>query len=339
VANSREDGQKKMSSSDEEELPLRPKDAAERSEEMGSAITAPAEARSFVEPLNYSANAPLDPNIDEVRYPRDLQISWTWVHGLVFAVFILITLSVVPLVVLLHYAPHQKLNEKQLEDFMMSQPVVSVGSTVLIYAILLFFLYMTLAVLRELPFWKSLGWGKIEPKIAGLPTSPVAYFFAGCGLSLLVALLTSLLHAPENTPVEQIFKHRQTALLFLAVAVLVAPLAEETIFRGYLYPLFVRILSPLFRGFGIGNNLALRDGIFSSIILTGFLFGLMHGPQLGGAKSLIAVLSLVGIVFTAARALTGSVFASYLMHLGYNSLIAIFALIGSHGFTKLPTGQ
>jgi membrane protease YdiL (CAAX protease family) len=337
VANFREDRQEKMSSFDEE-LPLQPEHAVDRPEEIGSTVKASAETQSFVEPLDYPANVPQDPNIGKLRYPADLQISWSWVHGLVFALFILITLSVVPLVVLLHYAPHQRLSQKQLEEFMLSQPVVSVGSTVLVYAILLFFLYMTLAVLRELPFWKSLGWGKIEPKLTGLPTSPIAYFFAGCGLSVLVALLTSLLHAPENTPVEQIFKHRQTALLFLGVAVLVAPLAEETIFRGYLYPLFVRILSPLFRGFGLDNDLALRDGIFSSIILTGFLFGLMHGPQLGGAKSLIAVLSFVGIVFTTARALTGSVFASYLMHLGYNSLIAVFALISSHGFTRLPTG-
>jgi hypothetical protein len=65
----------------------------------------------------------------------------------------------------------------------------------------------------------------------------------------------------------------------------------------------------------------------------------MHGPQLGGAKSLILVLVLVGIVFTVVRAETGSTFASFLMHLGYNSLISILALIGTHGFTKIPPGH
>jgi membrane protease YdiL (CAAX protease family) len=76
-----------------------------------------------------------------------------------------------------------------------------------------------------------------------------------------------------------------------------------------------------------------------SVVVTGFLFGLMHGPQLGGAKSLIAVMTLVGIVFTAVRARTGSVFASYLMHLGYNSFIGITLALATHGFTQVPTNS
>jgi len=36
---------------------------------------------------------------------------------------------------------------------------------------------------------------------------------------------------------------------------------------------------------------------------------------------------------------TGSVFASFLMHLGYNSLIAVAAVLSTHGFTKIPAGQ
>jgi membrane protease YdiL (CAAX protease family) len=49
------------------------------------------------------------------------------------------------------------------------------------------------------------------------------------------------------------------------------------------------------------------------------------------------MLMLVGIVFTIVRARTGSVFASYLMHLGYNSLISVLAIVGTHGFTRLPS--
>ena len=106
------------------------------------------------------------------------------------------------------------------------------------------------------------------------------------------------------------------------MAVLVAPLAEETVFRGYLYPTFAR-------WFGVGP----------SIVITGVLFGMMHGPQLGEAKSLIAIMSLVGIVLTLVRSRTGSVFASFLMHLGYNSLIGATLLLATHGFTKTLPGK
>jgi len=103
----------------------------------------------------------------------------------------------------------------------------------------------------------------------------------------------------------------------VAMAVVVAPLVEETLFRGYLYPL-------LARSFGIAPG----------ILVTGLCFGAMHGAQLGWTWSLVSMLILVGIVLTLVRARTGSVLASYLMHLGYNSLISFFAIVGTHGFTK-----
>jgi uncharacterized protein len=253
-------------------------------------------------------------------YPPDLQISWSWHHLIVFLVFIFICLLTVQTVFLAAYAPHQKMTTEQLEEYMLSKPQVAIGSTIVVYALVLLFLYVTLALLRGQPFWTALGWRKIPPKSDGQPRHPLIYFFTGCGLSLLVFALTSVIKTPENTPIEQVFKFKQTAMLFVATAVLIAPLAEETVFRGYLYPMFARWF-----------------GVVPSIVVTGVLFGLMHGPQLGGAKSLIAVMSLVGIIFTVARARTGSVFASYLMHLGYNSLIAVSLILATHGFTQAPT--
>ena len=252
-------------------------------------------------------------------YPQDLQISWSWLHLIVFLAFILISLLGVQTVFLAIYAPSQRMTAQQLEEYMLSKPQVAIGSTLVIYGLLLFFLYVTLALLRGQPFWSTLGWRKLPSRIGGRPTNPLIYFFIGCGLSLIVFALTAVIKTPENTPIEEVFKFKHTAILFVAMAVLVAPLAEETLFRGYLYPMFARWF-----------------GVMPSIVITGVLFGLMHGPQLGGAKSLIAVMSLVGIIFTLARARTGSVFASYLMHLGYNSLIGVSLILATHGFTQAP---
>lgn len=272
--------------------------------------------------LPVSAPGPVPEPVSAQRiYPVDLQISWSWPHLIIFSFFGFISLLVIQ-GALIYFIPHPHLATKELEKYFISNPKFSIGSMLLWYAALFFFLYVTLSLLRGHSFWRSLGWRKIEPRSGELPKSPLIYFISGSGLSLLVAVLSTQMKTPENIPMEELFKNRETALLFMAMAVLVAPLVEETLFRGYLYPLFAR-------SFGIGPG----------TILTGVLFGLMHGAQLGWTVGLVSILIFVGIVFTVVRARTGSVFASYLMHLGYNSLISFFAILGTHGFTKLPPGH
>jgi len=257
------------------------------------------------------------------QLPEDLQISWSWPHFIVFIIFGLVSLVLVQGILGVYYLPHgHRLTTKQMEQYLLSKPQFAIGSMLIWYAVIFFFLYVTLSVLRGHSFWKCLGWRKISSRNREQPRNPLVYFFTGCGLSLFVALLTAGMKEPENIPMEELFKHRETALLFVAMAVLVAPLVEETLFRGYLYPLFARSL-----------------GVVPGILLTGTLFGLMHGAQLGWTWSLVSLLILVGIIFTLVRARTGSVFASFLMHLGYNSLIAVVAVLSTHGFTRIPTAR
>jgi membrane protease YdiL (CAAX protease family) len=255
-------------------------------------------------------------------YPEDLQISWSWPHLILFAVFGFGSLVIIQGVLAVVYAPRQRMSTKQLEEYLISKPQFAIGSMLIWYATIFFFLYVTLSVLRGHPFWRTLGWRKLVPANPRIPKNPLAYFFAGCGLSLFVALMTASMKTPESTPMEELFKYPQTAMMFVAMAVLVAPLVEETLFRGYLYPMFARSF-----------------GVAPAILVTGLLFGLMHGAQLGWTWGLVAMLTLVGIVFTLVRARTGTVFASFLMHLGYNLLISLATGLSTHWFTKMPTGK
>ncbi len=298
----------------------------------------PATAWEGQTPLGVQKPALETPFYDN-RYPADLQISWSWPHFVIFILFAFISLIVVQGVLMLFYGPHQTMTSQQLETYLLSKPQFALGSMVIWYAAIFFFLYVTLSLLRGHSFWECLGWRKIAPRPGGNARNPMVYFFAGCALSLLVAILSSRLKAPENSPMEELFRNRQTALLFVGMAVLIAPLVEETLFRGYLYPLFARLFSSVLQLFGMSDSPSVKLGVTCSILCTGVLFGLMHGAQLGWTWSLVAVLTLVGIVFTFVRARTGSVFASFLMHLGYNSLISIAALIGTHGFTQSPVGK
>ncbi|MGH9677757.1 MAG: CPBP family intramembrane glutamic endopeptidase, partial [Candidatus Acidiferrum sp.] len=124
--------------------------------------------------------------------------------------------------------------------------------------------------------------------------------------------------------------------LLMSMAVFVAPLVEETVFRGYLYPFFAGKFSRFAEIFGIDPSLAIRVGTVTGVFVTGILFGLLHGSQLGWTWGLVSLLTLVGIIFTFARAWTGTVLASFLLHLGYNSMIAATSILVTKGFTQLP---
>jgi membrane protease YdiL (CAAX protease family) len=266
------------------------------------------------DPISLAATVPAAIPSYNPSLPEDLRISWSWPHFVVFLFFGLVSFFIVQISFMVYYAaPLRHLsNQKDLERFVLSRPGFAVGSMVLLYALIFLFLYVSLSVLPGSPFWRTLGWRR-------LTRSPWLFFFAGCGLSVVVFIVTAKMQPPEDVPIEELFRYKNTAILFMAMAVLVAPLVEETVFRGYLYPLFAKYF-----------------GVATSVIVTGVLFGLMHGAQLGWTWGLVSVLIVVGVIFTFVRARTGSVFASFLLHLGYNSMIALVTILGTQGFTKMP---
>jgi membrane protease YdiL (CAAX protease family) len=251
--------------------------------------------------------------------PEDLRISWSWPHLVVFLFFGFASLMVVQLSFVFYVSASRNLSAKQVEQVFESNPQLLVGSNVLWYALLFLFLYVTLAVLRGMPFWRSLGWRKLNPNPDAGRGSGWMYFFSGCGLAIFVALASYNMKNTEHLPIQEIFKNRSGALLLMGMAVLIAPLVEETVFRGYLYPIFAKSL-----------------GVLPGILITGVLFGLMHGSQLGWTWGLVLLLTFVGVIFTFARARTGTVLASFLLHLGYNSMIAVSSIIATKGFQHIP---
>jgi membrane protease YdiL (CAAX protease family) len=271
------------------------------------------------DPISYAAAA--NPSYTpRPSLPEDLRISWSWPHFFVFIFYALSSFFLVQMTLILYFAPHRTLPPKELERYLLNKPQFLFGTNLLWYAAIFLFLYVTLGVLRGVPFWRSLGWKKLKSSLSAGRANPWAYFLSGCGLAIFVFIASSQVHTNDKMPIEEVLKNRSSAMLLMAMAVLVAPLVEETVFRGYLYPLFAKSF-----------------GIVPGILLTGVLFGLMHGSQLGWTWGIVGLLILVGIIFTFARAHTGTVLASFLLHLGYNSMIAVATIIGTHGFTQIPT--
>jgi len=270
------------------------------------------------------------------QYPEDLRISWSWPHLLLFLFFGVASQLAVGIAIVGYYSVVHHPTQKQLQKMVTSDPIFIVGTTLFWFALIILFLYMTLGVLRDMPFWKTLGWKKLNPDPLSGKGKPWMYFVSGCGLAIFVAIASSRVKDADRAPIQELFKSRTGALLLLGMAVLVAPLVEETLFRGYLYPVLARIVSSLVQMFGVEISTAIRTGVAISIFVTGTLFGLLHAPQLGWTWGLVSLLTLVGVIFTFARAWTGTVLASFLLHLGYNSMIALSSFIATKGFTHMP---
>jgi len=272
------------------------------------------------DPISHAAASPAV-NVRS-SLPEDLRIPWSWAHLVVFLVFVFSSLLVVQIGGILLLSANKHLSQKQLQKLIESKPQFLVGTNILWFALIFLFLYVTLSVLRDLPFWRTLGWKRLNSDPTRGQGSPWMYFFSGCGLAILVAIASSRVKNADHVPIQELFKSRTGAMLLMAMAVFVAPLVEETVFRGYLYPLFAKSL-----------------GVLPGILITGALFGLMHGAQLGWTWGLVVLLSLVGVIFTFARARSGTVVASFLLHLGYNSMIAVTSMIYTRGFTQMPMGK
>ncbi len=251
--------------------------------------------------------------------PEDLRVSWSWPHLIIFLFFGFASLMVVQLAFVFYVSANKHLTATQVQQVFEGSPQLLVGSNVIWYGLLFLFLYVTLAVLRDAPFWRSLGWRRLNANPASGKGTWWMYFFSGCGLAIFVAAASFNMKNTEHLPIQELFKNRTGALLLMAMAVLIAPLVEETVFRGYLYPLFAKSL-----------------GVLPGVLITGVLFGLMHGSQLGWTWGLVSLLTFVGVIFTFARARTGTVLASFFLHLGYNSMIAASSIIATKGFQHMP---
>lgn len=104
--------------------------------------------------------------------------------------------------------------------------------------------------------------------------------------------------------------------------------------------LLVILVMPQWLLQGVGwilNQIArLNRGEALAILVTGFLFGMMHAAQLSWAWGPVLLLAFVGIVLTAVRAASDSLVPSWLMHCAYNGVLFVAEFVTTQGFHHFP---
>ena len=195
---------------------------------------------------------------------------------------------------------------------------VLIISQALLSGATLIFLYVVVRGRSAAPFWQTMGWRGFR-NMASSVSVMLRYVFGGFALAVVVGWLGNFVGRESGIPMEELFRSRQSVLMLMALGILVAPLVEETIFRGCIFPVIAR-----------------KFGITTGIVATGALFGLAHAQQLGGAWGQIGLLICVGIILTYVRARAGTVAASYFVHLGYNTILFAGFYIATGGLRHLP---
>lgn len=300
----------------EEQSPYGAAPARARSDEPApepEIVSSPATDFPAQPPQNV-ADGSLPPIAPQFRadLPDDLRVPWGWRE-----VGLLVILGVIAAVVVTRGTAMVAVrffgvnsNDVFGETMSTAKSVVVLLSQAVLDGLAILYFYLMIVARTDAPFWPSIGWREMRPGLGKIRNMALQFLAGGAALALVVSFAGGFFNSKETLPIEELLKARVSILLFGVLGVLVAPLVEETIFRGFLYPVIAR-----------------RLGVAAGIGVTGSLFGLMHAAQLWGGWGQIALLILVGVVLTWVRARTGTVAASYFVHLGYNGLQLVGYLI------------
>jgi membrane protease YdiL (CAAX protease family) len=266
---------------------------------------------------------PTPPRLDPL-VPEDLRTPWELLDVLLFIGFgilgLVVALTAVVGVLVLGFGV--PFGELALGATSTIGATVSVITQAVWSGFVLLYFYTLVRVRTQAPFWRTMGWRGL-PFASQTPSgSIIRCLGGGAMLALFVSFAGRFFNEKGELPIEELFHSRQTVVLLMGFGILVAPLVEETMFRGFLYPILAR-----------------RFGVVAGVIVTGVLFGAMHAQQLWGGWGQIGLLIGVGIFLTWVRARTGTVATSYFVHLGYNSLLFLGFFIGTGGLRHIPGGS
>lgn len=174
--------------------------------------------------------------------------------------------------------------------------------------------WMFVTRLGRKPFFQTLGW-RWHPQFRWGHAVALAFLMFGVS-----AVLSKLLPHHE-TDLDKILKMGILIRVFVVVlAVLMAPLVEEIVYRGVVYSAVERL-----------------GGKALGVITVTVIFALVHVPQYWGSAAAITAIVSLSLVLTLLRAWTGSLLPCVVTHLIFNGVQGIGLLFLPDKFLDAPT--
>ncbi len=221
---------------------------------------------------------------------------WGWVDvavlaGLAIPVIFVTSLLVAGAAIALQRLPH-------------ARAIVPLSATFLFYALYIVLMQLYFRVRFGRPLLPSLGWVTPRP----MRLSPLT---AGLLTAIGAMVLGVAFRTPQvKTPLDQLLADPVSVALVSIFAVTLAPVFEELVFRGLLFPLISRSL-----------------GAIAGAALTALPFALLHGPEYAWSWQRVSIVFLAGYAFGWMRYRSGSTASAAIMHAAYNgTFVAMLAL-------------
>ncbi|MDR0397862.1 MAG: CPBP family intramembrane metalloprotease [Candidatus Nomurabacteria bacterium] len=243
-------------------------------------------------------------------------LSWVLLHGLgVIFTFYIVQYGVSFLLYLIY-------GEEKLITLSNDPVFVTLVSAVVYSLILALVLVVPKKLFKQKLTREELG-------LIGLPTwmdillSPTAFVVYLIGASILTYIVSAVFPGFDvnqaqdvGYTAENLVSQLDYLLAFLALVV-VAPVAEEIIFRGYLYG-------------KLRSKLTSRYGIAISMVVVSALFGLAHGQWNVGVNVFVMSLVMCGL-----REITGSVWSGVLLHMLKNGIAYYFLFVNPSAMNSI----
>jgi membrane protease YdiL (CAAX protease family) len=264
----------------------------------------PAESYSAV--AGAGTGLPLSAEPDPDNPPWNIRTAvLTWIGSVALLIGISLFSSVIALIYI--FSRYGNVQGEELPRLITSDKtaiLIQVAAVIPVHLLTIALVWIVVTDKGKRPFWRTLGWKYNHW------SEPLLSVFLAVGLLAFGGLLTKY-YGGEPTDIDQIINSSIAARFVLAfLATATAPLVEEIVYRGILYPALQRAI-----------------GVAWAVVAVSVLFMSVHIAQYYNNISVIAAIGVLSLALTLVRAYTKNLLPCFIIHLVFNGLQSLYIIL------------
>ena len=218
-------------------------------------------------------------------------------------------IAVIPILFVMPYVarqPNLLADKNELANFLKADPTALLLSVIAIipaHILTLALAWIVVTKFNKFSFLKTLGWSSGGFKFWH-------YALVLFGIFAVAAVVSYYFPEQDNDMLRVLRSSRAAVFVIAFLATFTAPLVEEVVYRGVLYSAFQR-----------------KFGIAAGVLLTTFLFAVIHVPQYYPSYSTIFMIVLLSLILTLVRVSAKNLLPCVILHTIFNGIQSILLVL------------